>query len=203
MKETKLKNWSFEIGSFSYKIPKDKQEEIKTSNKRDLLIKYNMYIIYQNSKGIDHYISLEDFEKIYIKSKNSSKDTLKTYANTIVKDRVCDMLSVYTNYVYKNNIEVPFKSSYNPNHVITYKFIDKGKVEILEVSDLENLIKFNKDYNLKPGDHLPLLVFITRSLDYKYYPGEENIYTYCKKLSADFNSALNIIYDHRGRKYVV
>lgn len=203
MKETKLKNWQFDIGTFTYKIPKDKQEEIKSSSKKDLLIKYNMYVIYQGSKGIDHYISIEDFEKIYNKCKNSSKDTLKEYTNNLVKDKVSDAISVYVNHIYQNSKSVTFLSSYNPNHKITYKFIDKDIVKVEEVTDLENLDKFNKDYKLKPDRELPLLVFVSEALAYKYYPGEDNIYLYCKKVSADFNSALNIIYDHRGRKYVV
>ena len=203
MKETKLKNWSFDIGNFTYKIPKDKQEEIKSSDKQDLLIKYNMYIIAQGSKGINHYISLEDFNKIYEKCKKASKDTLKEYINGIVKERVSDVISVYVNYVYQNHLSVVFKSSYNPNHKMTYEFVSKDIIKISEVTDLDNLIKFNKDYKLKPDTELPLLVFIAEAITYKYYPGEENIYQYCKKLSADFNSAMNVIYDHRGRKYVV
>lgn len=203
MKETKLKNWSFDIGNFTYKIPKDKQEEIKASSNQDLLIKYNMYIITQGSKGINHYISLEDFSKIYDKCKKSSKDTLKDYTNTTVKDRILDVTSIYLNYVYKNHINMILRSSYNPNHKMTYEFINKDIIKINEVSDLDNLIKFNKDYKLKPETELPLFVFASEAIAYKYYPDDKNIYLYCKCLSADFNSALNVIYDHRGRKYVV
>lgn len=211
MKETKLKNWSFDIGSFTYKIPKDKQEEIKSSKKQDILIKYNMYIISQSSKGVDHYISLDDFEKIYNKCKKASKDTLKDYTNQIVSDKVNNMISIYANHVYDHKLNVNFKSAYNPNHIINYEYIpdentlltSMKQIRVKDVTDLENLNKFNKDFKLVPGSEFPLLIFIKYAIDYKYYPEEDSIYDYCKRMSADFNSALNVIYEHRGRKYIV
>lgn len=203
MKEIKLKYWSFDIGNFTYKIPKDKQKEILYSKEQDLLIKYSMYIITQNSRGIDHYLPLEFFTKVYEKAKKASKSTLKEYGETLLKEHLLETLSVYTNHLYQNKSEVTFISSYNPNNKIKYKFVTEDIVEIEEVTELETLKKFNKDYELDIYTKHPLLVFIDKALEYKYYPIESNIYQYCRNLSADLNSALNLIYDTRGIKYKV
>lgn len=206
MKEVKInRNWSIEIGNYSYKLPNESIEIIKKSNSVDVDYKYAIYTLIQNNKCQDH-ISIEDFKKIYDKCKKSSEDSLNSYTRDMVKSKVLDVTKVYFNYILDNKKEIIFRSSYNPNDYITYRF--KGSqiediVDIEEVTDLDNLMKYNKNFDLIPGTGFPFLIFVDRILSYMYYPEEKEIYKYCKSLSANSNSAQKIIYQYRGRKFVL
>ncbi len=204
MKEVRIKNWKIDIGNYSYKLPKEAIEQIKAAEDTNCMVKWWKYRLTQEGKGIHHYIPYEDFEKLHKKCKNVTKDKLKEYSIQLMKDKFTNELSVYYDYNLSKKKAVTFRSSYEPKMSIKYDFIDEGTIEIIGVDDLDNLEKYNKDdFNMFPGNTFPYFVFVDKAMQYQYFPETDNIFEYCRFYSADLNTAVNLIFDHRGRKFTI
>ena len=196
--EVKARN-IVDIGNFSYKIDKTKFSEIKKSKTLDLDYKYEKYILSQkNVKGVDHYIPLEMFKKIYKKSSNVSRIKLIEYGNDLVKEVLLDQLSIYYNKILKEQKSGRFIAAFEHDKYISYKFIDKDKVKIIT-----NTIIPKEKEELLPGTEIPFMIFVDQCITKGIVPNDPVIYAHCRYFMADTKSAIDFLYNERKVLYVV
>ena len=194
---------SIVIGNFNYKISEEDLEFIKSNpDSVDLATKYVAYKIYQKSKNLDHYISYNEFSKIYFKAKKvKTFERLEEYTNELLYEFISNALNVYIDYIRENWRSVTLTNSISSNQYIRYSFVGDDKVLINKISNEETIKKYNQDFIYKEDNTYPFTNFIYHCIKLKFYPNEDNIFDYCRSNCIDYYTAMQRIIGDKNIEY--
>jgi hypothetical protein len=193
------------IGNFYYKLNNENLEFIKgNKNKIDLAAKYVAYKIYQNSKGFNHYISFNEFSKIYVKVKKAKNfKELEKFSDKLTYETNSKSLSIYLNYLLENQLSPWLINVISPKQSIRYRFVEADKIVVYRIDEEETIRRYNEDFDIEVGKEYYFLIFIDTCLKFKFYPNEENIFNHCRSVNGDYYTAASRLYGDRDINYTL